>query len=152
MGGDLAQAPDHKSPRFMVVATKDPQGANLDRVQIIKGWLDKEGQAREKIYDVAVSDQRRIDAATGLAPKLESTVDVATASYTNSVGTTQLSTVWKDPDFDPLQRAFYYARVLEISTPRWTTFDAAFYDTKLPSDVPAQLQERAYTSPIWYTP
>ena len=152
MGGDLSQAPEGTAPSFLVVATRDPMGANLDRVQIIKGWLEEDGKAREQIYEVALSDNRQPDPATGRAPALRSTVDVKTASYTNSIGAAELSSVWTDPDFDPTQRAFYYVRVLEIPTPRWTTYDAAFYGTTLPDNFPAEIQERAYTSPIWYTP
>jgi len=152
MGGDLSQAPEGAAPSFLVVAARDPMGANLDRVQIIKGWLEEDGKAREQIYEVALSDNRQPDPATGRAPALRSTVDVKTASYTNSIGAAELSSVWTDPDFDPTQRAFYYVRVLEIPTPRWTTYDAAFYGTTLPDNFPAGIQERAYTSPIWYTP
>src|SRR5690606_29532101 len=152
MGGDLSQAPEGAAPSFLVVAARDPMGANLDRVQIIKGWLEEDGKAREQIYEVALSDNRQPDPATGRAPALRSTVDVKTASYTNSIGAAELSSVWTDPDFDPTQRAFYYVRVLEIPTPRWTTYDAAFYGTELPDNLPTQIQERAYTSPIWYTP
>ena len=150
MGGDLSRAPDGVSPRFLVVAGKDPRGANLDRVQIVKGWLDSDGVTREKVYNVAASGHR-LDAA-GAVTAVTSTVDTETASYTNSVGSPLLATVWQDPDFHADQRAFYYVRVLEIPTPRWTTRDAVFYGSPLPENVPAAIQERAYTSPIWYTP
>jgi len=152
MGGDLSHAPAGKTPKFLVVASKDPLGANLDRVQIVKGWLDSHGQSQEKVYNIALSDNRKVDVDTGKAPAIESTVDVKTATYTNTVGDTELATVWEDPDFIPGERAFYYVRVLEIPTPRWTTYDAAFYGVDLPENFPSQIQERAYTSPIWYTP
>jgi hypothetical protein len=152
MGGDLSQAPAGKSPTFLVAALKDPIGANLDRIQVIKGWLDKAGELHEKVYDVVWSGQRRPDAGTGKLPPVGNTVDVANATYTNTIGEPELITVWKDPDFDPSLRAFYYARVLEIPTPRWTAYDAKYFGLKLGSEVPMTLQERAYTSPIWYTP
>lgn len=149
MGGELTQNGE-TAPTFLVSAMKDPEGANLDRIQIIKGWSDK-GETFERIYDVAVSDDRAPD-ADGVIPVLDSTVDTDTASYDNSIGAKQLSTRWTDPEFDPSQRAFYYARVIEIPTPRWTTYDAVRFEKDLPDDVPAEIQERAYTSPIWYTP
>lgn len=152
MGGDLTKGPKGEAPRFIVTATKDQDGANLDRIQIIKGWLDRKGELHEKVYDVALSDGRMVDAETGKAPRVGNTVNVAEASYTNTIGAMHLSTVWTDPDFDRKQRAFYYARVLEIPTPRWTTYDAAYFDVPLPDEVPKTLQDRAYTSPIWYTP
>jgi hypothetical protein len=152
MGGDLRAAPHGKRPRFLVVAGKDPRGANLDRVQIVKGWLDADGNSRERVYDVALADGRKVDPKTGKAPAIGSTVNIDTATYTNTIGAPQLGTVWEEPDFDPRQPAFYYVRVLEIPTPRWTTYDAAFYGTALPSNVPAVIQERAYSSPIWYMP
>lgn len=149
MGGDLYKpAGDNKAPKFLVVASKDPQGANLERIQIVKGWLNSDGRSAEKVYNVAVSDKRKIK--NNKAKSLKSSVDISTATYTNSVGAAQLSSVWSDPDFDPQQSAFYYVRVLEIPTPRWTTYDGAFYGTELPEGVPAQHQERAYSSPIWY--
>jgi hypothetical protein len=152
MGGDLSHAPAGKTPAFLVAALKDPIGANLDRIQVIKGWLDKAGELQEKVYDVVWSGQRRPDAGTGKLPPVGNTVDVANATYTNTIGEPELITVWKDPDFDPSLRAFYYARVLEIPTPRWTAYDAKYFGVKLPPEVPMTLQERAYTSPIWYTP
>ena len=151
MGGDLTNAPKGKSPSFMILALKDPDGANLDRIQIIKGWLDKEGSLNEKVYDVALSDNRKAG-KDGKAPPVGNTVDIKNATYSNSIGDTVLSVVWTDPAFNPKERAFYYVRVLEIPTPRWTTYDAAFYGVELPKGVPASQQERAYTSPIWYTP
>ena len=152
MGSDLTQAPKGKAPRFIVEAAKDPDGANLDRAQIIKGWLDDDGNLQEKVYDVALSDGRAVDAKTGKAPAIVSTVDVTNATYSNSVGAVHLSAVWQDPDFDLDERAFYYARVIEIPTPRWTAYDANFFGLKMPEEVPMVQQDRAYTSPIWYTP
>ncbi|MCR9278214.1 MAG: DUF3604 domain-containing protein [Pseudomonadaceae bacterium] len=152
MGGDLTRGPKGRAPSFMVVASKDPDGANLDRVQIVKGWLERDGSLEEKVYDVVWSGDRTIDADTGKLPAVGSTVDVDSATYTNTIGGADLATVWQDPDFDPKQRAFYYARVLEIPRPRWTTIDAAYFDVELPDEVPRAIQDRAYTSPIWYTP
>jgi hypothetical protein len=152
MGGDLTRGPRGKAPSFMVVASKDPDGATLDRVQIVKGWLEKDGSLGEKVYDVALSDGRQVDAKTGKAPPVGSTVNVAQASYTNSIGDAQLAAFWSDPDFDRKQRAFYYVRVIEIPTPRWTTYDAKFFGIQLPAEVPLIQQDRAYTSAIWYTP
>ena len=152
MGGDLRVKPkDAKSPNFMVYALRDAEGANLDRIQIIKGWIDKKGKTQEKVYDVAWSGKRK-PAANGKVPPVGNTVDVANANWTNSIGASELATVWTDPDFDATQDAFYYARVIEIPTPRWTTYDAFRYGINLPEGVPASEQERAYTSPIWYTP
>jgi hypothetical protein len=152
MGGDLSKAPQGKAPTFLVAALKDPIGANLDRYQIIKGWMDAKGNLNEKIYDVAVSGGRKIDASGRCKAPVGSTVDVAHATWTNTIGAPELIAVWKDPDFDPKQPAFYYGRVIEIPTPRWTAYDAAFYGVKVPDGVPTTTQERAYTSPIWYTP
>jgi len=154
MGGDLRNAPKGKSPTFIAAALKDPIGANLDRIQIIKGWLDAKGEVHEKIYDVVWgdADKRKRDAKTGKLPSVGNTVDVANATWTNTIGDPELITVWKDPEFDPKQRAFYYARVLEIPTPRWTAYDAKRFGTKPLPGTTMTLQERAYTSPIWYTP
>lgn len=152
MGGDLLRQKGNQPPRFMVVASKDPDGANLDRVQIIKGWLDANGKAHQKIYDVALSDGRKRDPKTGKAPPVGNSVNLAKATYTNSIGARELATLWSDPDFDPKTRAFYYARVIEIPTPRWTAFDAVRFGDKMAPEIPMILQERAYTSPIWYTP
>ncbi len=152
MGGDLTAAPDGKAPRLMIHALRDPDGANLDRVQVIKGWLDSSGDLQEKIYDVACSDQRAIGANNRCERSVGSTVEIVKASYTNSIGHAYLTAYWEDPDFDRNERAFYYVRVLEIPTPRWTTYDAAFFGVDLPEGVPAEQQDRAYTSPIWYTP
>ena len=152
MGGDLRVRPDGaKAPNFLVYALRDPIGANLDRIQIVKGWLDKKGVTREKVYDVAWSGDRVLG-ADGKLPAVGNTVDVATASWTNTIGASELGTVWTDPDFDPAQKAFYYARVLEIPTPRWSTYDAFRFGIDLPEGAPASTQGRAYTSPIWYTP
>ncbi len=152
MGGDLSAAPDGKAPSFMIRALRDPDGANLDRVQVIKGWLDAAGKLHERIYDVAVSDGRAIGSDGRARDPVGNTVDIATATYTNTIGDAILAAHWTDPDFDPAEHAFYYVRVLEIPTPRWTTYDAAFYGIDLPDNVPATIQDRAYTSPIWYTP
>jgi hypothetical protein len=152
MGADLPVRPANKrAPTFAIEAMRDPDGANLDRIQVIKVWLD--GQTyRERIFDAAASDARKIDAATRRAQPLASTVDLHTGAYQNSVGAPVLSVVWKDPEFDPKQAAVYYARVLEIATPRWSTLLAIKNQLPLPKDVPATIQERAWSSPIWYTP
>jgi hypothetical protein len=153
MGADLTSAPKGKSPTFLVGALKDPIGANLDRVQIIKGWTDKGGVVQEKIYDVVWGDaDKRKPSSDGKVPPVGDTVDVDNATWTNSIGDPELITVWKDPDFDPALRAFYYVRVLEIPTPRWTAYDAKRFGVKPLSGTTMTLQERAYTSPIWYTP
>jgi hypothetical protein len=151
MGGDLQQAPAGKSPTFLVAALKDPIGANLDRIQVIKGWLDKNGEVHEKIYDVVWGSDRK-PGADGNLPPVGNTADVDNATWTNTIGAPELITVWKDPDFDPSLRAFYYVRVLEIPTPRWTAYDAKYFGIAMPKEVPMFGQERAYTSPIWYTP
>jgi hypothetical protein len=152
MGGDLRQAPAGKSPTFLVAALKDPLSGNLDRIQVIKGWMDAAGGLQEKVYDVAWSGERKADAKTGKLPAVGNTVDVANATWTNTIGAPELIAVWKDPDFDPALRAFYYARVIEIPTPRWTAYDAKRFGVQMPKEAPMTLQERAYTSPIWYTP
>jgi hypothetical protein len=153
MGGELPPAvPGTQAPVFMVTAIRDPDGANLDRIQIVKAWLSKTGKTRERVYDVALADQRQVAPATGKAPPVGNTVDVSSASYSNTIGDPHLLTFWQDPDFDPGQAAFYYVRVIEIPTPRWTAFDAKFFGIKMPAEVPMVTQERAYTSPIWYTP
>ncbi len=152
MGGDLPKSPENKkAPTFLVAAMKDPIGGNLDRIQIIKGWMDDKGKLHEKVYDVVGADNRKPD-AKGKLPSVGSTVDVANASWTNTIGDPELITVWKDPDFDAKQSAFYYARVIEIPTPRWTAYDAKHFKVKMPKEVPMITTERAYTSPIWYTP
>ena len=161
MGGDLPPLPSDgrgaggegkKSPTFLVAALKDPIGANLDRLQVIKGWLGKDGKTEERIYDVAVSGGRQIGADGRCKASVGNTVDVPNATWSNSIGATELITVWKDPDFDPSLRAFYYVRVIEIPTPRWTAYDAKYFGLTLPKEIPMTTTERAYTSPIWYTP
>ena len=151
MGGDLGRAPEGSSPKLLVQALRDPDGANLDRIQIVKGWIDKAGQSQERIYDVACSGGRAIKSRRCSKP-VGNSVDIKTATYVNNIGNVQLSTFWEDPDFNARQEAFYYIRVLEIPTPRWTTYDAVRFGVDLPNEVPATHQERAYTSPIWYTP
>ncbi|WP_171100183.1 DUF3604 domain-containing protein [Ruegeria sp. HKCCD7255] len=149
MGSDLL--PGDGAPSFLVYALRDSMGANLDRIQIIKGWLDDGGELKEAVYDVAWSDNREPDENGKIAP-VGSTVDLSIPSYTNTIGAPELGAVWTDPDFVPTQSAFYYVRVIEIPTPRWTAYDAVKFNLELPSEVPLTLQERAYTSPIWYTP
>jgi hypothetical protein len=151
MGGDLQAAPLGKVPTFLVAALKDPIGANLDRYQIIKGWLDRDGNVHEKVYDVAWSGDRR-PGGDGKLPSVGSTVDVANATWSNTIGAPELITVWKDPDFDPSQPAFYYGRVIEIPTPRWTAYDAKRYGVAPLPGTAMTVTERAYTSPVWYTP
>jgi Protein of unknown function (DUF3604) len=151
MGSDLNAAPQGKAAGFLVYAMRDPVGANLDRVQIIKGWLDKNGVAQERVYDVAWSGDRQPD-AKGKLPPVGDTVDLSVPSWTNSIGAPELGTVWTDPDFDPTLKAFYYARVIEIPTPRWTAYDQVKFKLSLPENIPLKTQERAYTSPIWYNP
>jgi hypothetical protein len=130
---------------------KDPYSGNLDRIQIVKGWLNAEGTLNERVYDVAWSGERQ-PGADGRLPAVGNTVDVANATWTNTIGDPELIAVWRDPDFDPSLKAFYYARVIEIPTPRWTAYEAKRFDIDLPAEVPMTTQERAYTSPIWYTP
>jgi hypothetical protein len=151
MGGDLSRAPAGKAPTFLVAALKDPIGANLDRIQVIKGWMDARGELQEKIYDVVWSGDRK-PGPDGKLPPVGNTVDVANATWTNTIGTSELITVWRDPAFDPAQRAFYYGRVIEIPTPRWTAYDVKYFGLQPAKDIPLTIQERAYTSPIWYTP
>jgi hypothetical protein len=135
-----------------VRAIRDADGADLDRVQIIKGWLDAEGETHERIYDVAVSDGRTIGLDGRCKTLVGNTVNVKEATYTNAIGDPYLTAFWKDPDFDPKQRAFYYVRVIEIPTPRWTTYDAKIFGVEIPEEAPKSIQDRAYTSPVWYTP
>lgn len=151
MGGDLSGAHKGQIPTLLIQAAKDPDGANLDRIQIIKGWLDPGGQTHEKIFDAAWSGKRKPD-EKGKLPLVGNTVDIANATYSNSIGAPVLEAAWKDPHFDPAERAYYYIRVIEIPTPRWSTYDAKRFGVKLPDSVPATLTQRAYTSPIWYTP
>ena len=163
MGGELAPHPNQKmggelkpggkaAPRFIISALKDPIGANLDRVQVVKGWVDKAGKTQERVFDVVWSAPETRQPVAGKVPPVGDTVNVATASYTNSIGAPALATVWTDPEFDPAISAFYYVRVLEIPTPSWPAFDAMRYKLKLPAEVRVKQQERAYSSPIWYTP
>lgn len=150
MGAELAQAAS-KAPRFMVLAAKDPNGANLDRVQIVKGWLDANGEPREKVYDVGLSDSER--ARNGKSPKpVGNTVDVTNASYSNTIGAAQINSLWIDPDFKSQQRAFYYARVIEIPVPRWNVYDQKRLGKTVDERAPTSVQDRAYSSPIWYQP
>jgi hypothetical protein len=151
MGGDLYDAPKGKAPTFLVAAVKDPYSGNLDRIQIIKGWLDKKGETHEKVYDVAWSGDRK-PGKDGKLPAVGNTVDVKKATWTNTIGAPELVTTWEDPDFDPKEKAFYYARVIEIPTPRWTAYEAKRYGVEMPENVPMITNERAYTSPIWYNP
>lgn len=151
MGGDLAVAAG-EAPDFLVYALRDPVGANLDRIQIVKGWIDADtGETQEKVYDVAWGGDRS-PGGNGKLPPVGNTVDLSIPSWTNAIGASELGAVWTDPDFDPSELAFYYARVIEIPTPRWTAYDAAKFGVEMGSDVPMTTQERAYTSPIWYTP
>jgi hypothetical protein len=153
MGGDLSEAPKgNDGPTFLVAASKDPWSGNLDRIQVVKGWVDKNGKRRERIYDVAVSDGRIIGSDGRCRTAVGSTVDEGEATYLNTIGDAELRAVWTDPDFDPDQYAVYYARVLEIPTPTWQAYDSNFFDITMPDTVPLSHQERAYTSPIWFTP
>jgi hypothetical protein len=151
MGGDLRKAEAGRSPTFLVAALKDSYGGNLDRIQIVKGWLDQDGKTHEKIYDVVWSGDRK-PGADGKLPPVGNTVDVEKATWKNTIGAPELATVWTDPEFDAKQPAFYYARVIEIPTPRWTAYEAQRFGIKMTPNVPMTTQERAYTSPIWYTP
>lgn len=151
MGGDLNTAPEGRAPSFLVAAMKDPYSGNLDRIQIVKGWLDATGATQEKVYDVVWSDDR-VPGADGKLPPVGNTVDVEKAVWKNTIGDPELITVWTDPEFDPKQAAFYYAKVIEIPTPRWTAYEALRFGVKMADNVPMTTQERAYTSPIWYTP
>jgi hypothetical protein len=152
MGGDLTNAPQGAAPAFMVRALRDPDGANLDRVQIVKGWLDARGETHERVFDVAVSDGRKPDPRSGKVPPVGNTVDVANATWANTIGDPLFVSYWKDPEFDASRKAFYYVRVIEIPTPRWTAYDTKRFGITMPPEVPMTVTERAYTSPIWYTP
>jgi hypothetical protein len=151
MGGELSAHKAGKAPTFMVYSLRDPIGANLDRIQIIKGWLDESGKTHEKVYDVAWSGPRQPD-KDGKLPLVGNTVDIKNANWTNTIGASELGTVWTDPDFNPKESAFYYARVIEIPTPRWIVYDAFRFGVEIPKGAETIHQERAYTSPIWYTP
>jgi hypothetical protein len=153
MGGDLEARPaGAKRPIFMVGAMKDAWSGNLDRIQIIKGWVDGKGKRHERIFDVAVSDGRTIGSDGRVTEPVGNTVNLEDASFLNTIGDTELRAIWEDPDFDPDHRAVYYARVLEIPTPTWQAYDAAIYGVEMPDEIPMVHQERAYTSPIWYSP
>lgn len=149
MGGDLGSS-DGSAPKLLIRALRDPDGANLDRIQVIKGWLNADGSTTEKVYDVSCGGRDLADHAC--AGEVGNTVEEVGASFTNEIGAAILGAYWEDPDFDPKQSAFYYVRVLEIPTPRWTTYDAKFFGVDRPENAPVSIQERAYTSPIWYTP
>ena len=151
MGGELKTAAKGKTPTLMIQAAKDPVGGNLDRVQVIKGWLDAKGAVQEKIYDVAWSGNRKAG-KDGKLPSVGNTVNVKEATWSNSIGAPVLDAVWRDPSFDPALKAFYYVRVIEIPTPRWTAYDAKRYGITMSPEVPMIVTERAYTSPIWYNP
>jgi hypothetical protein len=152
MGSDLTQAPRGRAPSLLIHAARDPLGANLDRVQVIKGWLDDNNAAQQKVYDVVWSGDRE-PGADGKVPDVGNTVDISTALYTNDIGSAQLTTVWTDPDFNPEQLAFYYVRAIEIPTPRQSLYDAVALGIDVSVTAhPATLQERAYSSPIWYSP
>lgn len=152
MGGDLHGEDAHNAPSFMVYALRDPIGANLDRIQVIKGWLDADGKLHERVYDVAVSGDRTIGDDGRCREPVGNTVDLEAATWANTIGASELATVWTDPDFDPNERAFYYTRVLEIPTPRWIVYDKVRLGAHVPDTAVMDGQERAYTSPIWYTP
>lgn len=152
MGGDLVNAPANKQPVFLVSALRDPEGPNLDRIQVVKGWLGSDGKSHERIFDVAVSGGRKIGADGRCKIPVGNTVDIAKATYTNSIGAAALSAYWKDPEFDASQLAFYYIRVIQIPSPRWTAYDQKRFGIKMPETVPMIVTDRAYTSPIWYTP
>jgi hypothetical protein len=153
MGGDLGPrgAGGGRAPAFLLWALKDPNDGNLDRIQVVKLWLDGD-QYRERVFDVAWSGNRRPDPRTGRLPAVGNTVDLKTATYTNTIGAAELRTVWRDPTFDPAKPAVYYARVLQIPTPRWTTYLAVARNLPLPQNSPPTLQERGWSSPIWYSP
>ena len=152
MGGELSRPASGAAPSFLVAALKDPYGGNLDRIQVVKGWLDSDGELHERVYDVAVSDGREIGSDGRAREAVGNTVDVENATWLNTIGDPELIAVWQDPDFDADERAFYYARVIEIPTPRWTAYDAFRFGIEMPDDVQMTTQERGYTSPIWYTP
>ena len=148
----MTDAPKGVAPSLMIRALRDADGANLDRVQVIKGWLDKGGKTHERIYDVAVTDGRKIGSDGRCKTPVGSTVDLEKPGYTNTIGAAFLAAHWIDPDFDAKQKAFYYVRVIEIPTPRWTAYDKQFFNNEMPKDTAMTVQDRAYTSPIWYTP
>jgi hypothetical protein len=149
MGGELKGSRSSDAPTFTVWALKDPESANLDRIQIVKGWAEG-GESHEKVYDIVWSGDREIDAASGKLPAVGNTVNLHTATYTNSIGAVELKGVWTDPEFDANQNAFYYLRVLEIPTPRWNVYDEVALGKPFPEDLARTIQERAFSSPIWY--
>ncbi len=151
MGGELTAHPSGKSPSFLVAALRDPMSGNLDRIQIVKVWVDKAGKRQEKVFDAVWSGDRKPGRA-GKLPRVGNTVDVANATWTNTIGSPELITVWTDPEFDPKVSAAYHARVLEIPTPRWTAYEAKRFGITMKKEIPLVTIERAYTSPIWYTP
>ncbi|PRY26264.1 uncharacterized protein DUF3604 [Aliiruegeria haliotis] len=151
MGGDLSAGPDGAAPTFLMAALRDQYSGNLDRIQVVKGWMDADGETQEKVYNAVWAGDRALD-ANGELPDVGNTVDVANATWTNTIGAPELLGVWQDPDFDPTQKAFYYARVIEIPTPRWTAYEARRFGVEMDETVPMITTERAYTSPIWYTP
>ena len=152
MGSNLPRTPGSHAPAFLISALKDPLGANLDRVQVVKGWRTSTGELKESVYDVAWSGDRRIR-DNKLIDEVGSTVNLETATYTNTIGSVQLSTVWEDTEFNPDEQAFYYMRVLQIPTPRWSSYDIVRYQlSEFTAELPRETQERAYTSPIWYSP
>ena len=162
MGGDLVMDQQQAVPHFLIAAMREPDGANLDRLQVIKGWRDQQGTLHEKVYDVVWSGKRTLK-ENGKLPPIKSTVNISAANYRNTVGSPTLEIAWRDPDFHPDESAFYYARVLQIPTPRWNTYDAKIYETTVKSPnydpwggkmdpPPRVIQERAYSSPIWYEP
>ncbi|WP_164658515.1 DUF3604 domain-containing protein [Tropicibacter sp. Alg240-R139] len=151
MGGDMRPRDSDAAPSFLIFALRDPIGANLDRVQVVKGWMDADGELHEKVFNVVWSGDREMD-GDGKLPEVGNTVDLETASWTNSIGAAELATVWTDPDFDTGESAFYYVRVLEIPTPRWVVYDKLRFGIELPEEAQLIHQERAYSSPIWYTP
>jgi Protein of unknown function (DUF3604) len=152
MGGDLKAAPAGKAPTFLIAAMKDPSGANLDRAQVIKGWVDANGTQHEAIYNVTWSDPAARQEVNGKLPDVGNTVDLAIPTYKNSIGAAELIGTFTDPSFDPKLRSFYYVRVLEIPTPRWTAYDAVRFKVKMDPEVTMTVVERAITSPIWYSP
>lgn len=152
MGGDLYRAPANRAPQFIVQANKDPEGANLDRLQMVKGWEDSKGQLHERVYDIAVSDKRSIEADGLCHTAVGNTVNTVSAQWTNTIGTAELKVLWQDPGFDPRERAFYYVRVVEIPTPSWMVYDALRFGVALPEGALASVQEFAVTSPVWYLP
>jgi len=153
MGGDMKKGPEGaKAPNFMIYCLRDPIGANLDRMQIVKGWLDAEGKVHERVYDVAVSGDRKIGEDGRCKTPVGNTVDIEAANWTNTIGASELAVVWSDPDFDAKESSFYYVRVLEIPTPRWVLYDKVRLRAEIPEEAELIGQERAYSSPIWYTP